>query len=37
MDPAFLAGKQARLRAGAHEDIYPYPEAIRFLRTPRPR
>jgi len=37
MDPAFWAGKQARLRAGAHEDIYPYPEAIRFLRTPRPR
>ena len=32
MDPAFWAGKQARLRAGAHEDIYPYPEAIRFRR-----
>jgi len=37
MDPEFWAGKQARLRAGAHEDVYPYPEAIRFVRAPRPR
>jgi isocitrate dehydrogenase kinase/phosphatase len=32
MDPAFWAGKQAQLRAGLHEDIFPYPEEIRFRR-----
>ena len=32
MDPAFWAGKQARIRAGVHEDVYPYPEEIRFRR-----
>ena len=32
MDPAFWAGKQARLRAGVHEDVYPYPEEVRFRR-----
>jgi isocitrate dehydrogenase kinase/phosphatase len=32
MDPAFWAGKQERLRAGLQEDVYPYPEAIRFPR-----
>ena len=37
MDPGFWAGKQARIRAGVQEDVYPYPEAVRFLRAPRPR
>ena len=32
MDPAFWAGKQARIRAGEQEDVYPYPENIRFRR-----
>jgi isocitrate dehydrogenase kinase/phosphatase len=32
MDPDFWAGKQAQLRAGVHEDVYPYPEEIRFRR-----
>ena len=32
MDPEFWAGAQARLRAGMHEDVYPYPEQIRFRR-----
>jgi isocitrate dehydrogenase kinase/phosphatase len=37
MDPEFWAGKQARIRAGIQEDVYPYPEEIRFVRAPRPR
>jgi isocitrate dehydrogenase kinase/phosphatase len=32
MDPAFWAGKQDQLRAGLYEDVYPYPEEIRFRR-----
>jgi isocitrate dehydrogenase kinase/phosphatase len=32
MDPQFWAGKQARIRAGVQEDVYPYPEEIRFRR-----
>ena len=32
MDPEFWSGKQARIRAGIQEDVYPYPEAIRFRR-----
>ena len=32
MDPAYWAGKQARIRAGLQEDVYPYPEEIRFKR-----
>jgi len=32
MDPTFWAGKQERLRAGLHEDVFPYPEEIRFSR-----
>ncbi len=32
MDPAFWAGLQARLREGAEQDVYPYPEEIRFRR-----
>jgi len=32
MDPEFWAGKQAQLRAGVQEDVYPYPEEIRFKR-----
>jgi isocitrate dehydrogenase kinase/phosphatase len=37
MDPAYWAGKQARIRAGVQEDVYPYSEAIRFVRSPRRR
>jgi isocitrate dehydrogenase kinase/phosphatase len=32
MDPAFWTGKQAKLRAGQQEDVFPYPEEIRFRR-----
>ena len=32
MDPEFWAGKQAQLNAGLQEDIFPYPEEIRFRR-----
>jgi isocitrate dehydrogenase kinase/phosphatase len=32
MDPAYWAGKQARIRAGVQEDVFPYPEDIRFKR-----
>ncbi len=32
MEPAFWAGKQQRIRAGLEEDIYPYPEDLRFRR-----
>ena len=32
MDPAFWSGKQARIRAGLEEDVFPYPEEIRFTR-----
>ena len=34
LDPAFWAGKQARFRDGALEDVFPYPEEIRFPREP---
>jgi len=37
MQPEFWAGKQARIRAGVQEDVFPYPEAIRFVRSPRCR
>jgi len=37
MEPEFWAGKQARIRAGVQEDVYPYPEDIRFVRAPRRR
>jgi isocitrate dehydrogenase kinase/phosphatase len=29
-DPAFWIGVQERIRAGVHEDVLPYPQAIRF-------
>jgi isocitrate dehydrogenase kinase/phosphatase len=32
LEPAFWAGKQAQVRAGIQEDIYPYPEEARFRR-----
>jgi isocitrate dehydrogenase kinase/phosphatase len=32
LDPAFWAGKQARVREGVLEDVFPYPEEIRFPR-----
>jgi isocitrate dehydrogenase kinase/phosphatase len=32
LDPAFWAGKQERLRAGLQDDVFPYPEEIRFPR-----
>ena len=33
LDPAFWAGKQQRVRSGVQEDVFPYPEEIRFPRT----
>lgn len=32
MDPQFWADKQARIRAGEQEDVFPYPGEIRFKR-----
>jgi isocitrate dehydrogenase kinase/phosphatase len=32
MDPDFWCELQARLREGAEQDVYPYPEEIRFRR-----
>src|SRR5574341_713263 len=32
MQPEYWARKQARIRAGVQEDVYPYPEEIRFKR-----
>ncbi len=32
MDPAFWNDKQARVRAGIQEDVFPYPEEARFPR-----
>jgi isocitrate dehydrogenase kinase/phosphatase len=37
MESEFWAGKQARIRAGLQEDVYPYPQEIRFVRTSTPR
>ena len=33
MDPEFWSGKQARVRAGVQEDVFPYPEEVRFPRV----
>jgi len=33
MDPAFWAGKQERVSAGLQDDVFPYPEEIRFPRA----
>jgi len=32
MDPAFWTGKQEKIRAGVQEDVFPYPEEVRFRR-----
>jgi isocitrate dehydrogenase kinase/phosphatase len=32
MDPAYWSAKQARIRAGVEDEVYPYPEEIRFPR-----
>jgi isocitrate dehydrogenase kinase/phosphatase len=32
LDPQFWAGKQSRVREGVLEDVFPYPEEIRFAR-----
>ncbi|MFY9315166.1 MAG: bifunctional isocitrate dehydrogenase kinase/phosphatase [Burkholderiales bacterium] len=34
MDPAFWAGKQEKIRAGVLEDVFPYPQSVRFRREP---
>jgi len=34
-DPAFWIGKQERVRSGIQEDVFSYPEAIRFRRRPQ--
>ena len=35
LDPAFWRAKQDIVRSGEQEDVFPYPEEIRFSRTPR--
>lgn len=32
LDPEFWKDKQARLRAGIQEDVFPYPDEVRFAR-----
>ena len=32
LDPAFWRAKQDRVRAGEQEDVFPYPEELRFAR-----
>jgi isocitrate dehydrogenase kinase/phosphatase len=32
LDPEFWSGLQARLREGREQDVYPYPEEVRFPR-----
>jgi isocitrate dehydrogenase kinase/phosphatase len=32
MDPDYWSGKQARIRRGVEEHVYPYPDACRFKR-----
>ena len=32
MDPAFWTGLQMRLREGREQDVFPYPEDVRFPR-----
>jgi isocitrate dehydrogenase kinase/phosphatase len=33
LDPEFWTRKQERVRAGLQEDVFPYPEEIRFRRV----
>jgi isocitrate dehydrogenase kinase/phosphatase len=33
LDPSFWLGKQERVRAGFQDDVFPYPEEIRFPRA----
>jgi isocitrate dehydrogenase kinase/phosphatase len=35
LDPEFWRDKQARVRDGVQEDVFPYPEDVRFPRPPR--
>ena len=35
LDPEFWQAKQDRVRDGEQEDVFPYPEEIRFPRGPR--
>jgi isocitrate dehydrogenase kinase/phosphatase len=35
LDPAFWRAKQAAVRGGEQEDVFPYPEAARFPREGR--
>jgi isocitrate dehydrogenase kinase/phosphatase len=35
LDPGFWAAKQAQLREGGQEDVFPYPEETRFPREGR--
>ena len=32
LDPGFWTGKQALLRAGLQDDVFPYPDEVRFAR-----
>lgn len=34
--PEFWTNQQARIRGGLLDDVFPYPEAIRFANAPRP-
>src|SRR5260221_8637345 len=35
LDPAFWSAKQELVRAGEQEDVFPYPEEVRFPRDAR--
>jgi isocitrate dehydrogenase kinase/phosphatase len=34
LDPGFWQAKQALVRSGEQEDVFPYPEEMRFVREP---
>lgn len=36
VDPAFWREKQRRILQGIQEDVFPYPESLRFCHRPRP-
>jgi len=35
LEPEFWQAKQALVRSGEQEDVFPYPEEMRFSRKPR--
>jgi isocitrate dehydrogenase kinase/phosphatase len=36
LEPGFWRARQARIREGVLEDVFPYPAALRFRHLPDP-